>query len=363
VWDTSGKASISFKHSEVGMDCLGFLVENRVITGALFERMKQLPSVRLFSPTSVQEVQAEQQPTDWSSPRPWVWLQLKSGERLRTRLLIGADGAHSIVRKTFRIGATGVDYLQRGVVATVALPPTLSNMTTAWQRFLPTGPVALLPLWDRFASIVWSTNIPHAEHLLALDDQTFLEELNHAFHDPPAETSTMPFASILGTRLPFAKLFAEPDPQPPLLHGIVGKRAAFPLRISHATQYVLPRVALVGDAAHTVHPLAGQGVNIGFGDVASLASSIIEAVHTGRDIGDLGVLKPYEEDRMKANSLMLAAVDGLKRLWSTSFLPLAALRHVGLKLTDNFPPIKRQMMKLAIGSYDVRSIGTRDCWS
>lgn len=360
VWDTSGKASISFRHNEVGMDYLGFLVENRVITSALFERMQQLPSVKLFSPMSVQRIELEENgkgdkhEVDWSSPQPTVGLHLKNGDKLRTKLLIGADGAQSIVRQTFNFGAVGWQYSQRGVVATVTLPPHMANMTTAWQRFLPTGPVALLPLWDRYASIVWSTNLPHADHLLGLDEKAFLEELNHAFHDPPAAT-TGPLAFI-EDKLPFNP-FAGADPQPPVLQEVVGKRAAFPLRIAHATDYIRPRVALIGDAAHTIHPLAGQGVNLGFADVASLTNSVIDAVHTGRDVGDVSVLKQYEEDRRVANAVMLTAVDGLKRVWGTSFLPLAALRNVGLKLTDSFSPLKKEMMKFAVGSFDTSAIG------
>jgi 2-octaprenylphenol hydroxylase len=189
----------------------------------------------------------------------------------------------------------------------------------AWQRFLPTGPLAFLPLPDSRYSIVWSVDAPRAEDLLAQDDATFLESLQAAF----------------GERLGCMRSSSA--------------RLAFPLRRAHAQRYTAPRVALIGDAAHTVHPLAGQGVNLGLLDAAVLAEVLSDAHRAGRDIGSLATVRRYERWRKGDNLAMLVLTDGLKRLFGSSVPVLTQLRNTGLDLTNAVTPLKRILMRHAAG--------------
>ena len=193
---------------------------------------------------------------------------------------------------------------------------------TAWQRFLPTGPLAFLPLADGRCSIVWSATESRAEELLALEKEDFRRELEDAFE------------ARLG----------------PI--GDIGPRAAFGLRLQHAEQYVKPHLALIGDAAHAVHPLAGQGVNLGLLDAAALAAALFDARDRRRDIGGLWTLRRYERARRGDNMLMLAAMDGLKRLFGNELPPLAALRSAGLSTVDRLAPVKHLFMRHALGLGD-----------
>jgi 2-octaprenylphenol hydroxylase len=191
---------------------------------------------------------------------------------------------------------------------------------TARQRFLPEGPLAFLPLGESHTcSIVWSTGHAHAEALLALDDSEFRAELESAF------------GSALGA-------VSE-----------VGPREGFPLRMRHAEHYVVERVALAGDAAHTIHPLAGQGVNLGLLDAAALAEVLLAAAAAGRDPGGLATLRRYERWRRGDNLLMIAAMEGFKRLFAGSLPPLAWARNLGLEITDRLPPLKSLFMRRALG--------------
>jgi 2-octaprenylphenol hydroxylase len=244
-------------------------------------------------------------------------LELTDGRRLAARLLVGADGRDSWVRDRAGIATRGWLYDQEAVVANVEVAEP--HRETAWQRFLPTGPLAFLPLADGRCSIVWSATEGRARGLMALDEAGFRRELEEAFE---------------------RRLGAI---------GAIGPRASFPLRLQHAKEYVRPRLALIGDAAHAVHPLAGQGVNLGFLDAAALAAAIEEALARGRDIGGLWALRRYERARRGDNALMLAAMDGFKRLFSNRNPPLAALRSAGLTAADHLAPLKRLFMRQALG--------------
>ena len=181
------------------------------------------------------------------------------------------------------------------------------------------GPLAFLPLDDKVCSIVWSTTPEHAQQLLSLDKAQFLKELQLSFGDR------------LGKMLD------------------VGERAAFPLRLGHTTRYTSLRLALIGDAAHSIHPLAGQGVNLGLGDMSALADVLIAARERGVDLGDELVLRRYERERKVDNVAMLAAMDGFKRLFSNDQPVLRFARNLGLNITDNLPPIKQLFMQQALG--------------
>jgi len=193
------------------------------------------------------------------------------------------------------------------------------HQETAWQRFLPTGPLAFLPLHDGRCSIVWSTTPEQAEALLALDESAFAGALADAFDQR--------LGSIIE----------------------VGPRGAFPLRLQHAHAYVKPGLALIGDAAHVVHPLAGQGVNLGLLDTATLAEVILDALDAGRDFASFKTLRRYERWRKGDNLLMLGVMDGFKRLFGNSLPPVRLLRNAGLNLTDAAGPLKNLIARRAMG--------------
>jgi len=308
VWDAVGGGSIHFDSADLGEPDLGHIVENRVTQLSLWERLEGSDEVTLFCPAALSEIELTADA---------ALVDLKDGRRLSARLLVGADGRDSRVRGRVGIATQGWLYDQRAIVANVAVQEW--HRETAWQRFLPTGPLAFLPLTDGRCSIVWSAIETRAEELLALEDADFRRELE---------------AAIEG------RLGAISD---------IGPRAAFPLRLQHAEHYVKPRLALIGDAAHAVHPLAGQGVNLGFLDVAALAAALDEALERRRDIGGLWTLRRYERARRGENMLMLGAMDGFKRMFSNSLPPLAALRSAGLSAVDRLTPAKQLFMRHALG--------------
>lgn len=308
VWDAIGGGSIHFDSAELGEPDLGHIVENRVTQLALWERLEEADEVELLCPAGMDEIELTADA---------AILDLKDGSRIVSTLLVGADGRDSRVRSRAGIATRGWLYDQQAIVANVRVEEW--HRETAWQRFLPTGPVALLPLSDGRCSIVWSATASRAEELVALSEEVLRTELEEAIE---------------------GRLGAI---------GEIGPRAAFGLRLQHAERYVEPRLALIGDAAHAVHPLAGQGVNLGFLDAAALAEALAEARDRRRDIGGIWALRRYERARRGDNMLMLGAMDGFKRLFSNEVPPLALLRSAGLSAVDRLSPIKHLFMRHALG--------------
>jgi 2-octaprenylphenol hydroxylase len=308
VWDAAGPGRIHFDSAAIGEPLLGWIIENRVIQYTLLERARTLDNVDLLCPRSLSLVTLR----DTSAH-----VQLDDDHAFHTRLLVGADGAGSRVRRWSDIATEGWSYDQTAVVATVSTEQF--HAETAWQRFLPTGPLAFLPLQDGRCSIVWSTSPAQAEHLLRLNEGDFAVELAQAFERRLGAVTGMT------------------------------ARGAFPLRLQHARAYVKPRVALIGDAAHVVHPLAGQGVNLGLMDAAALAEVLLDASADGKDIGSLKVLRRYERWRRGENLLMLGMLDGFKRLFGSTLTPVRLLRNLGLNAADAAAPIKNLMARRAMG--------------
>ena len=306
VWEAKGGAEIRFDARTVGAEHLGHIVENRVAAEALEEAVESLGVA-------------------WSRPSRVCGLELGQGEvtvdlgrsRIRAGLLVGADGGDSLVRKLAGIPIRGRDYGQLGIVCSVR--PEHHHRDVAWQVARPAGPLAFLPLSDGLCSIVWSTEREHAAYLLALADDAFRGELEAAFE------------SRLGA-IEWA-----------------GPRAGFPLRAIQASTYSAPRVALAGDAAHTIHPLAGQGVNLGILDAAVLAEVAAEASARGRDPGGRAALLRYERQRKTHNLAVHCAVDGFDRLYRARGLPVRVIRNAGLAATHRFDPIKRRIILHASG--------------
>jgi len=308
VWDAGGSGVIHFSAAELGEDCLGHIVENQVIQRSLWDSLQSIGDLELLCPAAVAGLRRE---------GPLHELRLSDGRRLRTRLLIGADGAQSQVRRFAHIRTRGWSYEQQAVVATVATE--LDHRETAWQRFLTTGPLAFLPLRDGRCSIVWSTTALQAQQLREADDDGFRRQLGQALDHK------------------LGRVVAS------------GPRAAFPLHLQHAEHYVRPGLALIGDAAHTVHPLAGQGVNLGLLDAACLAQVLREALASDKDLAAEAVLRRYERWRKGHNLLMMGAMDGFKRLFGSGLEPLRWARNAGLSVTDRLLPLKILIMRHAMG--------------
>lgn len=347
VWDACSEALIMFDKDN--LDDMGYIVENDVIMHAL---TKQLEAVSdrvtvLYRSKAVSYT--------WPCPflmadsSPWVQITLGDGSTLQTKLLIGADGHNSGVRQAAGIPNVSWNYDQSAVVATLHLSEATEN-NVAWQRFLPSGPIALLPLSDTLSSLVWSTSHEHAAELVRMDEEQFVDAVNSAFWSDANHTD---FVDSAGSLLQHALALLRPTKVsarqlPPSVARVDAKsRVLFPLGWGHAAEYVRPRVALIGDAAHRVHPLAGQGVNMGFGDISSLAHHLSSAAFNGRDLGSMSHLTGYETERQRHNTALLAATDLLKRLYSTRATPLVLLRTWGLQATNAVSPLKGQIMAFA----------------
>jgi len=307
VWDAGSNGSIHFDSAEMAEPALGHIVENRVLVEALEERLGALPGVTWLRPERVLALEVGA-----ASAR-----LVLSGRTVEAALVVGADGARSRLRELAGIAVHRSAYGHSALVATVRTD--LPHRDTAWQRFLPTGPLAFLPLAEGHCSVVWSAPPEEVDRLLALPPEAFAQALEEAFE----------------WRLGRVRW--------------VGERAAYPLYRQHADQYVRPRVALVGDAAHTIHPLAGQGVNLGLLDAAALAEVATAARRRGTDVGALPTLRRYERWRRGHNLLVQGAMDGFRVLFGSDLAPLRLLRGAGLRMTDAATPLKGLIMRHAMG--------------
>uniref|UniRef100_A0A667XEE9 Ubiquinone biosynthesis monooxygenase COQ6, mitochondrial n=1 Tax=Myripristis murdjan TaxID=586833 RepID=A0A667XEE9_9TELE len=347
VWDACSDALITFDKENL-QDEMAYIVENDIIVAALTKQLDSLSDnvqvkyrskvVKYTWPMSYQAADSI----------PWVQVTLDSGETLQAKLLIGADGPNSMVRREAGIPTVKWNYDQSAVVAVLHLSEPTENIV-AWQRFLPTGPIAMLPLSDTESSLVWSTSHGHAEELLQLDEESFVDAINSAFvslsPDFICTRAGSLFRGALSVLMPSAGSTRQ---LPPSVAGIGPKsRVMFPLGMGHASEYIRHRVALIGDAAHRVHPLAGQGANLGFGDVACLTQVLSQAAFNGKDLGAMQHLLEYETERQRHNLPMMAAIDLMKRLYSTNAAPVVLLRTLGLQATNMLPPLKEQIIAFA----------------
>ncbi|KAL1651294.1 putative ubiquinone biosynthesis monooxygenase [Diplodia intermedia] len=369
VWDGVSDARISFDWAEVGRQpnqptTIAYMIENANLTTGLLRRLSELGGVRTFSPTRVESIQLGTDSPGDLDLSSWPVVTLSDGQTLAARLLVGADGANSPVRAFAGIHSRGWDYGRHGVVATLNLEgPGWGGPEhkIAYQRFLPTGPVAMLPLPDNMASLVWSTVPERAALLRSLSPADFTAMVNAAFRLTPADLDYLHAipdgqAEEVAWRLPHAAAASSTNPQtaphlPMTVTAVQDKSVAgFPLKLRHADTYIGERVALVGDAAHTIHPLAGQGLNQGQGDAASLARVVAAASRAGMDVGAQLSLEPYVADRYQANNALLGVCDKLHKLYSVGSGPVVGLRSLGLRAVDGLGAVKGLFMRAAAGN-------------
>lgn len=300
--------SLHFDAAEVGADSLGHIAENRHIRLALHAAIADEKNVTLVAPAAVCSVRAE---------NTHVIAKLSHGEELRAALAIAADGRESELRAQMGIGVVGWSYPQIGIVATVHHAKPHGGV--AFEHFLPSGPFAILPMTGDRSSLVWTEAKTKAPAMLSLGDDAFDAEVAARFGAHLGETE------------------------------VVGRRWSYPLNFHLARDYVRPRFALAGDCAHGIHPIAGQGLNLGLKDAAALAETVLDAARLGRDIGALDVLKRYERWRRFDSFALAASTDALNRLFSNDVTPLRQLRDLGLGIVDAIGPARRFFMRHAGG--------------
>ncbi|XP_062214032.1 uncharacterized protein LOC133915047 isoform X2 [Phragmites australis] len=361
VWDYTGLGYTRYNARDVGKEYLGCVVENKVLCNSLLLRLQEelddiekvIYPTRLVSLTFPSKIrQAGIGHTSEELHRSnLVKLDLSDGQTLYSKLVIGADGSKSNVRQIAGIKTTGWNYPQSAIICTVE---HVAENDSAWQRFLPSGPIALLPIGDNFSNIVWTMSPEDSLRHKSMNPEEFVKSVNHALdfgfgphpHSGTLDYYVKKFFSGIGNTSASTKECFE---VPPKAIGVISERMAFPLSLMHAHDYVAKRLALVGDAAHTVHPLAGQGVNLGFGDAAALAKVIAEGVSVGSDVGDLSLLQRYERDRKAANVAMTAVLDGFQKMYSVDFGPLNVVRAAAFHGAQYISPLKRNIISYAMG--------------
>ena len=309
VWDQDSFGKIAFSAAQVQKKQLGHIVENQAIRHALWIQAQNSSHIELLTPKKIKQLVFGQHE---------CFITLDNSSQLTARLVIGADGANSVVKKQANLVQTFWDYDQHAIVATVKT--VLPHQHTAKQVFTATGPLAFLPLWDaHHCSIVWSQDEPRAVELLKLSNEEFSKALTAAFD------CTLGICKVLSDR------------------------QSYPLKMRYARQWVGNRVAIIGDAAHTIHPLAGQGANLGILDAAALAEQIIKLVEQDKDFGLVKNLRPFERWRKTEAVKMVAAMEGFKRLFAGDQAIKKLIRDAGLSLANHSSLTKQKIIQHAMG--------------
>ena len=314
VADGESRLFLHYDHEDIGEDAFGYMVENRHFRQAVFARLKELEKATYIAPIELKSVACEPE---------GVRAELSDGRRIKAGLLVGADGRQSQIRQDAGIKLTSWSYHQTGIVLTV--DHEISHHNVAHEHFLPAGPFAILPLpgeagQNNRSSIVWTEKDELVESIMALPEKDFAKEFNQRFGD------------FLG-KVKF-----------------IGPRWTYPLTLQYAETSIAERMVLVGDASHGMHPIAGQGLNMGLRDVAALAEVLTDARRLGLDIGTASVLDDYEQWRRFDNTLMLAMTNGLNRLFSNDIALLKLARNIGLAAVNKAGPLKKVFMRHAMGS-------------
>ena len=323
VWDAKADGKLHFDCADTSFNELGHIVENRVTVAALWDKLETQPHVSCISDAKVAQIQPSEKGRT---------LVLEDGRKFSADLIIAADGRDSSLRTMMGIDVTGWPYNQDGLVATISTEN--SHQFTAWQRFLDEGPLAFLPLRTGQCSIVWTLKTETAKNYLTLSDKDFLDQLEQAS------------AGILGRMIS------------------TGSRAAFPLRFQYANRYTEASFALMGDAAHAMHPLAGQGANAGLLDAAALAELVIKTKQAGRPLTSHKFLRQYERWRKGDNLLMMSSMDIINKTFSADATSFISLRSTGMNLINKTPFVKSLFNHHAMGlRNDLPELAKRQiCW-
>ena len=308
VRGASSSLFLHFDHTEISDEPLGHLIENRHLRIALQAAVADEKRITMIAPNAVTEIEYG----------AGVVATLKDGAQVKARVCFAADGRNSPTRIAAGMKTIGWDYGQTGIVTTVE--HERDHEGVAQEYFLPGGPFAILPMVGKRASLVWTERHDSAKTILALDDAGFNDELRARFGDYLGEARA------------------------------VGPRWSYPLSLQLARDYVRPRLALIGDAAHAIHPIAGQGLNLGWRDVAAAAEVVINAARLGQDIGALDVLERYQQWRRFDNVSLSLLMDGMNRLFSNDIGPLRFTRDLGLGIVNLIGPARRLFMRHAGGS-------------
>lgn len=297
--------------AEERVPALGYVITARELGRTLLAELPKLQDLTIIAPAQVTDVQVN------ADRARLILQQTDVSLEITTRLVVAADGVNSFIRESLGFPVRRWQYGQSAVVANIT--PKLGHQQVAYERFTETGPVALLPMQDARCALVWTVTDAELPEVLALDDAAFIARFQQRF----------------GQRLGnFVR---------------VGRRASYPLAMVRATQSVQPRVAVIGNAAHTLHPIAGQGFNLGLRDVAALADVLCEATKTGADIGDLSVLNQYAQWRGRDQQLVSLATDGLARLFANPLPPLRLGRNLGMLAMDLLPGVRHRLARAAMG--------------
>ena len=299
---------LHFEHTEIGAEPFGYIIENRLIRDALFRLSGEMPSLTVVAPATVERAERDVDGAE---------VQLTDGRSLSCSLVVGADGRNSPLRRSAQISVNQFRYDQTAIVSTVT--HERSQHGVAVELFLPGGPFAMLPMTDNRTNIVWTERSDLAPSFLELEESLFLTEVERRF----------------GTWLGALEL--------------VGPRFSYPLGLMHASRYTDQRLALISEAAHAIHPIAGQGLNMGIRDVAARAEAVVDATRLGLEPSDPTALARYENWRRVDNTTLVAVTDALNRLFSNDIAPIRAARDAGLAAVGRVPPLKRLFMRHAMG--------------
>ncbi|MGO1119489.1 UbiH/UbiF/VisC/COQ6 family ubiquinone biosynthesis hydroxylase [Rhodovibrionaceae bacterium A322] len=311
---------LHYDSEELGEGPLGYIVENRLMRRALHARAAELDNLLLLAPMKATGSQRSGQ---------GAVLKLESGEEVSASLIVAAEGRRSPLREEAGIAVRRWDYRQSGIVCTIS--HELPHYDVAFEHFLPSGPFAVLPLsddeslpdgeWGRYrSSIVWTERPDLVPHMMELDDAGFSQEIQRRFGDSLGRIK------------------------------VLGRRWSYPLSLQHADSYHDERLILVGDAAHGIHPISGQGFNLGIKDVAALAECLVDARRLGQDLGNQAIVDRYARWRRFDNMAMIAATDGLNRLFSNNLPPVRLARDLGMAAVNQLPPLRRFFMRHAMGT-------------
>lgn len=314
ITDDIAPVFLNFDSRDVGHEPFGHIVDNKDLRHHMAATVEALPNARLLAPAGVVEYRRD---------KAGVTVTLDTGQTISAPLLVGADGRGSPTREWAGIGLDKWQYRQTAIVCNVTHSKPHNNW--ALEHFMPSGPFAVLPLPDtedgrHRSSVVWTKHGDTAKHIIALDEAGFNAELQAQFGDYLGDVA------------------------------LYGERFSYPLSVIHAKSYIAPRMALVAEAAHAIHPIAGQGLNLGMRDIAALAELIVDAKRLGLDIGSPSLLTNYQRWRRQDNVTLLVVTDGLNRLFSNDVTPVKRLRQLGLGAVERLPPLKKFFMRHAMGS-------------